>query len=41
VQNGIDLLSTVGEVEVNSSTLGHRSSFVGAAAYHSSFIHRK
>jgi hypothetical protein len=41
VQNGIDLLSTVGEVEVNSSTLGRRSSFVGAAAYHSSFIHRK
>jgi hypothetical protein len=41
VQNGIDLLSTVGEVEVNPSTLGHRSSYVGAVAYHSSFIHRK
>ena len=30
VQNGIDLLSATGEVEVNPSTLGHRSSFVGA-----------
>jgi len=30
VQKGVDLLSTTGEVEVNTSTLGHRSSFIGA-----------